>query len=251
MLTRNDVLSRAVDDCLKELYSLAQPNIEWDKFVKENETYSKKYETWERFNRFRNKKEDLTEKELEEYSKFPSNWENKSITECIGPRPYEFYYLPREIFKEVVDSYIYAYKMDDNQNLLDIIKILKDYCNKPIVDKYIDDYTDEHGNHHPGYRSYDHPDNLKKEIESLIKRENEEINESELASNCIDKFFEFLDMAGNFFEWNRDLNTFSCSIYLGVSPNSDKQAVIDNWKKYRDQDIEIDESKYKEDNDYD
>ena len=34
------------------------------------------------------------------------------------------------------------------------------------------------------------------------------------------------------------------SVYLGPSPNSNKEAVIENWKKYRNKDIEIDESKY-------
>lgn len=34
---------------------------------------------------------------------------------------------------------------------------------------------------------------------------------------------------------------------LGPSPNSNKQAVIDNWKKYRNQDIEINEEQIKKD----
>ena len=52
-----------------------------------------------------------------------------------------------------------------------------------------------------------------------------------------EKFFEFLDMAGNFFNWNGDLNSFYMSVCLGASPNSNKQAVIDNWKKYVDKTI--------------
>ncbi len=220
-MTRHDVLKQAIDYCLKELYSLAQPSVEWDDFIKQNKEYLEKEK---------------------EYNKLK---DKPDFFGYLGPKPFEFYYLPKEIFKDVVDSYIYAYKIDDHQNFLNIIKILKDYCNEPIVDKYIDDYTDEHGNHHPGYRSYDHPDNLEKEIQSLIKRENEEINEVELASECVDKFFKFLDMAGNFFEWNRDLNTFNMNVYLGASPNSNKQAVIDNWKKYRNKDIEIDEEQIK------
>ena len=56
-----------------------------------------------------------------------------------------------------------------------------------------------------------------------------------------DKFFEFLDMAGNFYNWNRNLNTFNMSVYLGPSPNCNKDGVIENWKKYRGVDIEIDE----------
>ena len=61
------------------------------------------------------------------------------------------------------------------------------------------------------------------------------------------KFFEFLDMAGKFYNWNRDLNSFNMTVYLGPSPNSNKQSVIDNWKKYKNQDIEIDEEQIKKD----
>lgn len=44
MVSRDDVLSRAADDCMKELYSLAQPSIDWEDFKKECETYSKNIE---------------------------------------------------------------------------------------------------------------------------------------------------------------------------------------------------------------
>ena len=50
-------------------------------------------------------------------------------------------------------------------------------------------------------------------------------------------------MAGKFFRWDRDLNSFKMSVYLGPSPNSNKKAVIENWKKYRNKDIEINEER--------
>ena len=255
MITRSDILSKAADDCMKELYSLVQPSVDWDDFVEQNKIYSKKYKVWERFNHLFNNRSILTEKELIEYSSYPvHNWENKSITECIGPRPYEFYYLPREVMKEVCDSYVHSYKIDNQQELLDTIQILKNYCKEPIVDKYIDDWTDETGFHHPGYRSYDHPDNLEKEIFSILKENSNfwknaigESNPSDLSKEIQNKFFEFLDMAGKFFNWNSDLNNFCQTVYLGVNPNSNKEAVIENWKKYRNQDIEIDEEQIKKD----
>lgn len=51
-------------------------------------------------------------------------------------------------------------------------------------------------------------------------------------------------MAGEFYNWNRDLNAFNTTVYLGPSPNSNKQDVIENWKKYRNKDIIIDDSIY-------
>lgn len=231
MITRNKLLSQAVDDCMKELYSLVQPSVNWNDFIQENKLYSNQYKIWE-------KTRDTD-----------PNYIGKSITECIGPRPYEFYYLPKDVMKEVVESYVYAYRMDVKQEFLNNIAILKDYCRNPIVDKYIDDYTDENGNHHPGYRGYDHPDNLEKEINKLLCKQFNSPELSGISNKVQDKFFEFLDMAGDFYEWNGDLNSFNMSVYLGPSPNSNKEAVIKNWKQYRNKDIEIDESKYKEEED--
>ena len=244
MITRNDVLLRAADDCMKELYSLAQPHVEWDDFVSQTKLYVNQYLIW-------SKTKDTD-----------PNYIGKSIVECIGPRPYEFYYLPREIMKEVCDSYVHSYKIDNQQELLDTIQILKNYCKKPIVDKYIDDWTDETGFHHPGYRSYDHPDNLEKEINTYLdlkfplmdpeRAEDAEDFENKLntaAKELQDKFFKFLDMAGDFYSWNYELNSFNTSVYLGSSPCSNKKTVIDNWKQYRNKDIVIDESIYEENDD--
>jgi len=242
MITRSKVLSKAVDDCMKELYSFVQPSVDWDDFIEQNRIYSKKYKVWERFNHLFNNRSILTEKELIEYSSYPvHNWENKSITECIGPRPYEFYYLPKDIMKDICDSYVHAYRLDSQQELLDTIEILKNYCKEPIVDKYIDDYTDEYGNHHPGYRGYEHPDNLEKEIYRILPLNTDD----NIVIDIQDKFFEFLDMAGNFYNWNSELNSFNTSVYLGASPYSNKEMVIDNWKKYRNKDIEINEEQIK------
>ena len=229
MPSRNDILSKAIDDCLKEIYSIAQPEISWNDFILQCKEYSEKYLKWEEYRKNKIQKPE---------------WEGKNITECIGPRPYEFYYVPKNIQKEIADSYIYAYKIDEQQELLNTIQILKNYCKEPIIDKYIDDWTDEEtGFHHPGYRSYEHPDNLKKEIEKILG--DIAIDNDYYQDTICDKFFEFLDMAGNFFNWNRDLNTFNISVYLGPSPNSNKKAVIENWKKYRNQDIKIDEEQIK------
>ena len=241
-MTRSDILNQAVNDCLKELYSWATPKIEWKDFVEENKLYNKKYKEWELMT-----KDEILGK--------------PSLLEYCGPRPYEFYYLPKEIFTDIKDSYVYAYKLDSQKELLDTIEILKNYCKEPIVDKYI-----EGENGFPGHRGYDHPDNLEKELQKIFddkilpdicKQYNKQYNlqttgiESSVSKAYSqifqNKFFEFLDMAGKFFNWTRELNSFYMSVGLGPSPNSNKQAVIDNWKKYRNQDIEINEEQIKKD----
>lgn len=214
-MDRRTVLAQAVDQCMKELYSLAQPSITWDKFLEENIEYTEKYKKW-----------------------------NPSIPlmECVGPRPYEFYYLPGDIMKDICDSYINAYKFDSKQELLDTIETLKNYCKEPIVDKYIEGELREDGTRWPGHRGYEHPDNLEKQLANIIPDSG--FDTSEIVKEVQNKFFEFLDMAGNFFNWNGDLNCFNVNVYLGGSPNLNKEAVIKNWKKYRNKDIEIDDSLY-------
>ena len=240
-MTRHEVIDQAITQCMKELYSYAIPHIEWEKFKKENEVYSNKYKIWENYQNYFYSKDKNPELWLQYKSSFP-DWENKSVEECIGPKPYEFYYLPKEIVRDIFDSYVYAYKFDSQQELLSTILILKDYCRHPVVSKYI-----EKDGNNPGYRGYENPDNLEKELHQMLK---EYFDDSETDSNTVaeelqNKFFEFLDMAGNFYNWNSELNTFSVNIYLGASPNSNKEAVIENWKKYRNKDIEIDEEQIK------
>ena len=242
MITRRDVLSQAVDACMKELYSYVYPHVKWDDFKEECKIYSRKYKEWKNYRK-------LEHKNLELYNIYNEKlgWKDKSVTECIGPNPFEFYYLPKEIMKDICDSYVDVYKLDSQQELLDTIEILKNYCKEPIVDKYIKKEGE------PGYRDYEHPDNLEKEIKKKLEESpiisvppsNKEEYYTELSEKLQNKFFEFLDMAGKFYNWNRDLNTFNRSVYLGPSPNSNKEAVIENWKKYRNQDIEIDEEQIK------
>lgn len=230
MITRRDVLSRAADDCLKKLYTLVQPAVEWEDFIKQCEEYTSKYNEWEK-NRDNH-----------------PEWKDKRINDCIGPRPYEFYYLPKEVLKEVTDSYIYAYRIDIQQELLDTIDTLKEYCDSPIVDKYIEGHTDADGVHHPGHRGYEHPDNiiikLTSTFEEMLPLHFDNNLSNKLACEARSIMHSFLDMAGKFYNWNGELNSFNMTVYLGPSPNSNKKAVIENWKKYRNTDIVIDESKW-------
>ena len=220
MITRHKVLIDAINRCMKEIYSYAQPHVTWEDFIEENKKFLEKEE---------------------KYYSLPED-KRPSYQEYMGPKPYEFYYLPKDVLKEIADSYVYAYKLNAQQNLLDIIEILKNYCKEPVVDKYIEEYTDEEGNYHPGYRGYEHPINLEKKVAKVISQYLGEENgiSTEISKEVCNKFFEFLDMAGDFYSWNSEINAFNTEIYLGPSPHSAREKVIENWKKYRNTDIEID-----------
>ena len=237
MITRQEVISQACEQCMKELYSYAKPNITWDSFVEENKEYNKNHKLYINYQKaFDNKEKDSGL--WEQYKLTYPSWENKSMVECIGPAPFEFYYLPEEVLKNICDSYIYSYKLDEHQELLNIINILKEYCKNPTIDTYVEPTEDRFG-----YRTYEHPDNLEKQLTDLIPDSG--FDKSAIAETIKNKFFEFLDMAGEFYSWNKDLISFNMSVYLGASPNSNKEAVIKNWKEYRNKDIEINEEQIK------
>lgn len=224
MITRDDVLEKASIDCLKELYSKVQPAVDWDDFMEENRLYSKAYKQWESL-----------------YKESPEK--AGDVLDFCGPHPYEFYYLPKDITKEIADSYVRAYNIDAHQELLDIIDILKNYCEAPIVDAYVEEPDGE------TRRGYHHPDPLREDIATLLRGyvEQNDFDANTVAKEIVENFYEFLDMAGNFYNWNRDLNAFNTTVYLGPSPCSNKEKVINNWKNYRNKDITIDDSLYIED----
>lgn len=220
-MTRHEVLEIASIACLKELYSKVQPAVDWDDFMEENRLYSKAYQQWESL-----------------YKESPEK--AGKVLDFCGPRPYEFYYLPKDVMKEIADSYVKAYNIDAHQELLDIIDILKNYCESPIVDAWI---TESDGQER---RGYSHPDPLKEDIAILLRGyvEQDDFDAITVANEIVENFYEFLDMAGQFYSWNRDLNAFNTTVYLGPSPCSNKETVIKNWKLYRNQDITINDSIY-------
>lgn len=221
MVTRREILGQAANECMKELYSLAQPAITWEDFLEECKKYNKKHQEWEAI-----------------------KGERPGYLEYCGPKPYEFHYLPKEVLKEIFDSYVDAYKIDRQEELKSTIDILKSYFASPIVDKYIKERVDKYGNHHPGYRGYAHPKSLQVQLEKII-------GDKDKALKSWKRVKKFFDMAGNFYNWNGELNAFGMEVYLGASPHSNKDTVIENWKKYRGVDIVIDENKYKNDDDDD
>lgn len=176
MISRCDVLCKAVKECLKECYSYVQPEVSWEDFIEQNKNY----------------KED-------------------------DKPPYSFYYLPSNILEDIVENYIWAYNI--GSDFEDNVELVREYFKKPVVEVY-----EENG------RVY-------KDLDPLVK---------EIGEECFNVVSDYIDKAINFYRRDPERSNFKSSIFLGASPNSCKEQVIENWKKYRNKDIVIDESKYKD-----
>ena len=129
----------------------------------------------------------------------------------------------------------------DNQN--NYIDILKDYLIKGgSKDKYIDAYTDEHGNYHSGYRGYEKVAPLKDQLKDIIKPIYGDSSLTDDFTNKIyNKVMELIDNCQNFYSFNRDEMKFRNTLFMGATPTSNPETVKKWWKEHYNMDIEIEE----------
>ena len=143
---------------------------------------------------------------------------------------YEKHYLPSEECKEIEEKYIQAYRIHNEWD--EDADLMIDYLQKGgIKDKYISSYTDENGNYHPGYRSYENTPKLEDALKDII-------NNSETEKRVLDKVFELMRNCQEFYCPNREENRFRFSI-SSYSPSCNKEAVQKNYS-----DITIHEREY-------
>jgi hypothetical protein len=90
-------------------------------------------------------------------------------------------------------------------------------------------------------KEFEEPDNIEQELQKILNDKDDDT-----IKKVKETFFNFLDEAGKFYKWTRFINSFNMTVYLGPSPNSNKKAVINNWKQYRETDIEINDDLYNE-----
>lgn len=142
--------------------------------------------------------------------------ENRERVEGTPP-PCEFYYIPKKLMEEIVSDYVYAYDLEPK--VRNTIDALIDYLREPITIAF--------------------QDNTKKYVkgDSIINF---------IGEDAFNMVVQYLTDAGDFYRWDADLQKFHYNIYLGASPSTSKEQVINNWKKYRNKDITIDDSKYLE-----
>ena len=150
---------------------------------------------------------------LEEYMAEHAKLSEKERQEA---RLYESHYLPWKVYRAIEEDFIEAY--DLKSPLPDIIEILKGYFKAPIVDKWIEGKEGE-----PGHRGYEKPEPMDDET--------------------YEKAAKFLDMANEFYNWNRDYNSFAFNI-SNYSPCSNRETVEKWWHEHGDPDFKLPEDSY-------
>ena len=202
-LDRNNVLGKAVDDCLREMFAKAQPEADLDNINAEYKA-------------------------------------GKIDEERDGP-VYDRHYLSHEEFEYILNKYMKAYRVESEWH--ENIEILEDYLNKGgNKDKYIEDWEDEHG-HHPGYRSYEEVPPMLDYIKDIIYEEYGDTGEDldHISKKINDKVMELIHDCKNYYSFNVDEQKFRNTVCMRCSPTGSAETVKKWWKDHYDVDIEIEE----------
>ena len=153
----------------------------------------------------------ITFEEYKEQHKKLTNEERRSA------QLYNSHYLPWKIYDAIKNDFVEAYELESQ--LPTIIDILKGYFKEPIVDKWIEG-KDEND---PGHRGYAHPEPMSEETYKEAEK--------------------FLDMANDFYNWNRDLTTFYFNV-SNYSPCSNRETVEKWWHEHGDPDFKLPPDEY-------
>lgn len=202
MLNRQKILEQAFHDCMKEMYAKAQPPADYDQLLED--------------------------------AKNGKIGKDENV--------YERHYLSSEEFNYIHDKYIEAYNIKESWN--SNIELLEEYLsNGGTKDKYIEAHTDEYG-YHPGYRGYEKVKPIKEQFNDILDESSNLDEYNVYDENMLNKLYDCLmntiKNCKNFYRFDREQSSFSCSLSLGASPTNDPNTVKEYWKSQGvDVDIEI------------
>lgn len=141
---------------------------------------------------------------------------------------YRHYYLSKEEFDYIIDKYIDAYRFTNKwNNYTDIVK--KYLTDGGLKDKYIPETTDADGFTHPGYRSSEEVDSIKKQIRDIMYNFDSSDAAQEVADNIYDAVMKTVSYCQEFYKFERDESSFRFSVCLGCSPTDNKEEVEKYW----------------------
>lgn len=155
-------------------------------------------------------------------------------------RVYERHYLSMDEFLYIRDKYKEAYNI--KKTWIPNLEFLEELLNKGgLKDKYNPDWTDEQGNHHPGYRSAEDVKPLKEQIFDIIKEFDSPEAAQEIGEIIYNKVIDTIENYKDFYRFDREADDFDVNISLGASPCTNADTVKKWWKENYNQDIEIEE----------
>lgn len=201
VIDREEVLCKAYEDCIREMFAKAQPMADFDNIIEEVKA-------------------------------------GKIDEEKDGPI-YDRHYLSAEEYMYILNKYMKAYRIESEWK--DDVEIIEKYLSEGgHKDKYIKDWEDEHG-HHPGYRSYEDVPPLKEQILAIMKDFDCSDAAAEVAENIYNKVMETISFCKNFYSFNVDEQKFRNTVCMRCSPTGSIETVKKWWKDHYDIDIEIEE----------
>lgn len=201
MLDREEVLSRAYNDCVREMFAKAQPAADLDNIIEEIKA-------------------------------------GKIDEKKDGP-VYDRHYLSHEEFKYIMDKYMKAYRIESE--FKEDVSVVEEYLtNGGVKDKYVEPHEDEHG-YHPGYRSYEDVPPLKKQILAIMKDFDCSEVAANVGEQIYDKVMETISLCKNYYSFNMDELKFRNTVCMNSSPSGNIETVKKWWKDHYDVDIEIEE----------
>lgn len=204
-ITRDDVLSRAVTECYREMFAKAQPEADYDNL-------------------------------LEEYR------QGKIDEDKDGP-VYNRHYLSYEEYIYIMNKYIDAYKIASEWK--SDVEVVEEYLNEGgSKDKYIEEYTDEYGNYHPGHRGYEKVPAIKDQIKEYFEKNvcvgpGGDINKN--VEDIVKIVMDDIATCKDFYQFNMDECKFRNTLAFGATPVFNKETVKEWWKEHYNVDIEIEE----------
>lgn len=198
---RHEILLEALERCYNEMFERAQPSVTWEQV-------------------------------------------NKNVLDGVygeGVKDaYNYHYLSSKEYEDIREKYMYMYNIHDRwkDNAELMINYLKEGGTK---DKWIPEKIHENGFKEPGYRGYEQVPSFEKHLFDILSEfEGKILNaetKTELQIKIVDKVFELMNYCKDFYRGDREVSNFIFSV-MDLSPNSNKEAVIENWKKLG-KDIEI------------
>ena len=201
MLDREEVLYKAYEDCIREMFAKAQPAADWDNIIEE--------------------------------------YKAGKIDEKKDGPVYDRHYLSSEEFKYILDKYMKAYRIESEWT--DDIKVLEDYLNNGgRKDKYIEAYDDEYG-HHTGYRSSEKVKPIRDQIFDTLSEDVSSGRRSQLADEITKVVMDDIATCKNYYSFNADELKFRNTVCMRCSPTGSSETVKKWWKDHYDVDIEIEE----------